>query len=424
MITKRIKRQLHALDWDFAEHLPGTSKAIHWYPGTFPSELPATLIQAMSRPNDLVFDPYGGIGTTGLEALRQGRRAWVVDSNPIGSLVSYVSGCLIILKGINSALPSIILENLRSHLSAASERSSEVGRLLIDDHLSKEIDKKLKGLVTPSPEVFSKSFDRTPNIDDLSKWIESRTIQNIEKIRNSLANASLGHFGRLLGLVMLSAILRPASSQTQSWGHIADNVWPKQFDQKDPFRLSQQWLSRTETIVKKTAVTDIVSDDLEGKRFWVSLHNWQGTRRPRTAPNVAVDALITSPPYAGAIDYALSQRLSLYFFGYSEEDVKKFCSGEIGARRKRFLATSQVQWGDDLVSALSRHVGYLAQDALLAFVLPHKDHGRELGPAAIEKYLQEQEFSKIVEVERSIRQLRARQSWTSIKKEIVQIYGQ
>jgi hypothetical protein len=223
---------------------------------------------------------------------------------------------------------------------------------------------------------------------------------------------------------MLSAILRPASSQTQSWGHIADNVWPKQFETKESFRLCYQWLSRTAGMLQKTAVAAFDQQVSKEKLLWVSTHSWQNPRKPKLSPNVGVDALITSPPYAGAIDYALSQRLSLYFLGFSEQDVKDLCGEEIGARRKRFLSTSQSRWGDELAKSLSKQVRFLNEDCLLAFVLPHKDHGRESGPLAIENYLtKERNFEKIIEVERSIRQLKARQSWTSIKKEIVQIYG-
>lgn len=98
MISDKTLRQLNSIDWDFIEPLHGTSKILHWYPGTFPSELPCSLIQGLSNIDDLVLDPYAGVGTTGLEALRLGRKVWLVENNPIGCLASYVGGCLLLIK--------------------------------------------------------------------------------------------------------------------------------------------------------------------------------------------------------------------------------------------------------------------------------------------------------------------------------------
>lgn len=420
MITSRIRRQLETIDWDFSDHVPGTSKAIHWYPGTFPSELPGTLIQALSSSDDLILDPYGGIGTTALEALRQGRRAWLVEGNPIGCLVSYVSAGMILLKGIEKSLPSIMLESLRSVISNCASDASEMQRLVTDDHIAKEVDALLKKIVLPTPVQFKKIFKNEPNWPSLEKWIEKDTLDDLREFYRAINSSNLGNFGKTVGMVMMSAILRPASSQTQSWGHIADNVWPKKFERKDIYKLCGNWLGRTENIISRT---DVLKSSSDSTRFWLSFHSWQKGKLPKIQPDSLVDVLLTSPPYAGAIDYTLAQRLSLYLLGYSEDEVKNLCNMEIGARRKRFLPASQMNWVTDMVNALAQQTSFLSADASLAFVLPHKDAGRQAGPTGIEDYLTEISCSKLMEVERSIRQGRTRQSWTSIKKEIIQIYG-
>jgi len=56
-------------------------------------------------------------------------------------------------------------------------------------------------------------------------------------------------------------------------------------------------------------------------------------------------------------------------------------------------------------------------------LLPHKDAGRNIGVEAITSNLEDANYELVFEVDRAIRQLKTRQSWTSIKKEIVQIYG-
>lgn len=49
---------------------------------TYPEQLIEPCVAASSRPGDLVIDPFGGAGTTGLVALKQGRRAALCELNP------------------------------------------------------------------------------------------------------------------------------------------------------------------------------------------------------------------------------------------------------------------------------------------------------------------------------------------------------
>lgn len=49
---------------------------------TFPPELPELCIKAGSKPGDLILDPFGGAGTTGLVADRLGRNAILFELNP------------------------------------------------------------------------------------------------------------------------------------------------------------------------------------------------------------------------------------------------------------------------------------------------------------------------------------------------------
>lgn len=49
---------------------------------TFPPEIPELCIKASTRPRDVVLDPFGGAGTTGLMADRLGRHAILCELNP------------------------------------------------------------------------------------------------------------------------------------------------------------------------------------------------------------------------------------------------------------------------------------------------------------------------------------------------------
>ena len=64
------------------------SHAWHPFPAKFPPQLPEFLIQRLSDPGDVVFDPMLGSGTTLVEAVRLGRRAVGCDIDPLARIIS------------------------------------------------------------------------------------------------------------------------------------------------------------------------------------------------------------------------------------------------------------------------------------------------------------------------------------------------
>lgn len=423
MITSRTKRQLEQVDWDFSEHLPGTSKTIHWYPGTFPADIPTTIIQALSKPADIVFDPYGGTGTTALEAIRQSRRAMLVEANIVACLASYVAGGALLLKGIQQDLPKALCELVRGVVKRLSSDSKIQLSLDTDSDIGIFIDGRIKDAIHPNPKIFIENFKWAPNYSLLSSWIEKNTLKEVKALLDSFEDPSLGSFAQLLGKTMVSAILRPISSQTQSWGHIADNVRPKEFVRKDVFARALQWLSRFEATIEKTAVASIASTSAKEAKLIIAHHNWAHGPVKTTDRSIKASLLVTSPPYAGAIDYTLAQRLSFYAFGYTEEDLGSLWRTEFGARRKRNLPHSLETWAEELAIALQIQLENMSPQGYAAFVLPHKDEGRDIGTQIMEECLESLGWGKVIEVDRSIRQIRARQSWTSIKRETIHIFS-
>ncbi|MHC8345919.1 DNA methyltransferase [Pseudomonas sp. RT6P73] len=425
MISHKIKRQLELVDWDFTKHLPGTTKSIHWYPGTYPADVPTTIIQALSGSEDLVFDPYGGVGTTVLEAIRQGRKGWAVEANPIGSLATYVAGGLILLKSVDSKLVPLVFEFLRESLIGLEQDRGKAmpGLLERDNGFLEQINSIISSAVSPGPEHFIENFQASPCLESLVDWFEKTTLEKLININELAGEAEFRGFPGLIVKAMLSSILRSCSSQIKSWGHIADNVKPKEFVAKDVYALARKWLTKFESMVRNTDVSLGDFEPESGVRLFVSLHSWGDNGLPAIVPPQLSSLMVTSPPYAGAIDYTLAQRLSLYMFGFADDSVSSLCKREIGARRKRFMSTSTETWARELQEALKKQVELIAQPGFAAFVLPHKDAGRDLGTQLLTDCLFESGWQRIIEVDRSIRQGRARQSWTSIKRETLHIFG-
>src|SRR5947208_1823935 len=102
---------LDRIDWNFPR--AGTDirsvHTVHWFPGNFIPQIPTAFIQILSQPDDLVFDPFGGSGTTAVEAVRLGRRA--ILSDRVSACVLISSGKLAILaKGLDRHSKGHILQ--------------------------------------------------------------------------------------------------------------------------------------------------------------------------------------------------------------------------------------------------------------------------------------------------------------------------
>jgi DNA modification methylase len=74
-LTKEEWREYTKTVWSIAN----TTDPDH--PAVFPAEIPHRLIKMFSFVDDLVLDPFAGIGTTPHEALALGRRAVAIDQN-------------------------------------------------------------------------------------------------------------------------------------------------------------------------------------------------------------------------------------------------------------------------------------------------------------------------------------------------------
>lgn len=82
-IPKEIKEKSRISKAEFQKfrepiwYLNGVSKKTH--PAVFPNELPHRLIKMYSFYSDIVLDPFCGIGTTNVEALKSGRNSVGID---------------------------------------------------------------------------------------------------------------------------------------------------------------------------------------------------------------------------------------------------------------------------------------------------------------------------------------------------------
>src|SRR6266404_2213579 len=89
MVSERLISRLRKIDWDFSgSYSDSPFSAVHWYPGRFASQIPASLVGLFARRGDLVLDPFAGSGTTLVEAQRLGCRSIGIDVNPVSCRIA------------------------------------------------------------------------------------------------------------------------------------------------------------------------------------------------------------------------------------------------------------------------------------------------------------------------------------------------
>ena len=91
-----LKNRLGRINWDFETRLvvdtddifPFNNRKYHSYPATYIPEIPFSLIEILSEKGSVVMDPFGGIGTTFIQALIQKRIPISIDNNSIASHIT------------------------------------------------------------------------------------------------------------------------------------------------------------------------------------------------------------------------------------------------------------------------------------------------------------------------------------------------
>lgn len=286
---RRVLSDLKKVDWSFSESDTGyLSHSIHPYPGKFIPQIPRFLIARLSTPGELVLDPFGGSGTSALEALLLGRRALSIDANPIGELIGRVK----------TAKPSAAgLRELRTL------RASILGQAA--------------GLPS-SPEKLREEFGEfVPPIPNLEKWFPPITCGELAFIRSRIARMTTP-MAKDVASLALSRIILKVSFQDSETRYASK---PRPIEAGFTLASYLHCLETIERTVLRTAT------ELRYGIAWFQTADLQ-TLDPDRFTSDSVDLVVTSPPYGNAHDYHLYHRFRLFWLGWDPRDLGKI---EIGS---------------------------------------------------------------------------------------------
>lgn len=291
---EKVLQRLGAVDWSFSRDKTNyLSHDIHPYPAKFIPQIPANLVAALSIPGELVWDPFGGSGTTAFEALRLGRRTISTDANPVATEVASAK-CLTLTRE-----ELRMLDALADRLLALAQRPRD-----------------LAGVLQGQVERIRRQIPLVPNIN---KWFTPRSQHELAYIISHISD-ELTHACQQFARVCFSSIVLKASAQDSETRYACK---PKALAPGDVLKLFARQLSRS---VRKHLPLQHVLRYRTGHFATLNLLDAEPLPKPLT--DESVDLIVTSPPYANATDYHLYHRFRLFWLGHDPRHLSKH---EIGS---------------------------------------------------------------------------------------------
>lgn len=222
---------------------------------------------------DIIFDPFGGVGTTGLEANKMGYNAYLMDVNPLGIFASTVK---------------------TRHYS-----DIEVDHFVNEINLFESIEK----------------WPITLSIDNktIVKYFDETTWNSLLQIKSYISKRGDETVRNLFSLALLSLIGEISTHHKNGNGVKKKRMLP------EPLSFS----ALKEKLVGRLSmyIGDIKNTNLKGETTIFYQSNLEGYALPSKA-----DIVLTSPPYANCFDYSKVYLTELWVGGFftTKEDQKLF----------------------------------------------------------------------------------------------------
>lgn len=248
------------------------------YRACFKAQLPEFFIKRLTKPGDVVFDPFMGRGTTPVQAALMARQAFGNDINPLSVLLT------------RPRLRPITLQAVEVALNTVDWSRNEIEREDLLAFYHPETLKKLEALRLWLA-------DRAPlgseDVDPVADWVRMVAI-------NRLSGHSPGFFsGRSM----------PPNQAVSVKAQLKINeklgVSPPERD------VAAVILKKSKSLLKNGCVPNQVRSSLHTGAAW----DVQGIT------DASVDLTVTSPPFLDIVHYAADNWLRCWFAGIDPESV-------------------------------------------------------------------------------------------------------
>lgn len=272
---------------------PHPLHSIHAFAAKFPAALPRHFIEGLSEPGETVLDPMAGSGSTLLEGWLLGRNVVGVDLDPLATRQS---------RAKTTCIPSGVIEEAGQRALADARQRLEVGNPL---------------------EVFRESLSAATG-DFLDYWFFPETQQELAALVTSVREEPSPTVRNLLEILFSATIVTKSGGVTRardlahSRPHRVADKQPR-----SPFRVFETQLRQSVRAFENL-----------GEKGGNQSHVLAADARRLPLADNSVDLIVTSPPYANALDYMRAHKFSLVWLGEQVAELSRLRGRYIGAERQ------------------------------------------------------------------------------------------
>ena len=263
---------------------------LHDYKGKFNPQTAKAIFNILGlKPSSAVLDPFCGSGTTLVECLHNGYRGFGLDANPLAVLIT------------------------RAKISALQVNPEDLRRAILT--ISRSVGRRSSG-----------GTDHSARARYLRSWFPRRTCATIEEIRRAILPLDSALASVLLALA--SNLLREYSLQEPAdlrirrrTSPLPEEAFPSAFEEAGLAFASQ--LEKLKAVLPDPRCGGVV---LQRRAVELSPICFGGSR--------LFDAVVCSPPYATALPYIDTQRLSIVWLGLARPRDLRHLEGTLTGNRE------------------------------------------------------------------------------------------
>lgn len=263
------------------------------YRACFKAELPRFFIERLTRPGDVVFDPFMGRGTTLLEAALCGRQAWGNDINPLSRVLIEPRLRPVSMTEIEARLDEYELDAAVAGAGAGAEPGADgAGIDGLDAFYHAETLAAIQSL--------RRRFVGSKQLDDVDAWLRMVT-----------TNRLTGHSPGFLSVRTMPPN-QAVSVATQRKLNAKHGRVPPPRDVRQLLVRKSRSLLRGLDAGSCAALASV----RDKARFFQA-----DARALEGVPPESVDLVVTSPPFLNVINYAADNWLRCWFNGFDVDEI-------------------------------------------------------------------------------------------------------
>ena len=279
-------------DLDFrGENGRYASHDLHAFAAKFPPQLPRLFIRALTSPGDVVLDPMMGSGTAIVEAVLNGRRGIGLDIDPLAMRLT------------RTKVTPVSVESARDegYRVASRARSYESDNHVIESALAERFDSRTQAFV--------------------DYWFLPSTQRELMALVLAIEEVRSVPVRRFLELTLSSIIVTKSGgvSMARDLAHTRPHLVKSKKPRSSLVEFSKRLNRNLGSIARLKPLGTA----------WPLL----GDARSIPLADACVDLVVTSPPYANAIDYMRAHKFSLVWLGSSIPELSALRGEYIGSER-------------------------------------------------------------------------------------------